>query len=168
MSLLGRAEDDFLAEVRTRRYGTLTYALSTASVEYATVIETNTPRGPMSSTTATKTMPFNDTLETASLTGTGHRNDFAFGEDVSGDEQLVAHDVAEAVVDDLEAVEVDEDHRGRGAGVARHAVDEALELLPEEGAIRQAGERVRDGQLGDEFAQAYEEQMQRLAGARKL
>lgn len=57
------------------------------------------------------------------------------------DEQLVARLVAETVVDRLEAVEVDEEHRG--AGVTGAAAAESLaDPLGEQGAVGQVGERV--------------------------
>ena len=57
------------------------------------------------------------------------------------DQQLVAGLVAQAVVDPLEAVEVDEEHGG--ARVARAAAGEGLaDALGEQGAVGQVGERV--------------------------
>lgn len=57
------------------------------------------------------------------------------------DEEFVAGLVAEAVVDRLEAVEVDEEHGG--AGVAGAAAAEGLaDPLGEQGAVGQVGERV--------------------------
>ena len=56
-------------------------------------------------------------------------------------EQLVAGRVAEAVVDDLEAVEVDEQH-GDAAAAAARMRSSALAGGPEQQAVRQAGQRV--------------------------
>ena len=60
-------------------------------------------------------------------------------------EQLVAVVVPERVVDLLEAVEVDEQHRDRA--LRAHALDRALDALVEERAVRQAGERVVEGEV---------------------
>ena len=61
------------------------------------------------------------------------------------DEELVADGVAQRVVDYLEAVEVEiEDCEGR-VGVAARARDGELEVIHEERAVRQSGERVVEG-----------------------
>ncbi len=60
-----------------------------------------------------------------------------------GHQQLVAGRVAEAVVDDLEAVEVEEQHRRADGGVvALRAPDRLVEAVDEQDAVRQAGEVV--------------------------
>ena len=58
-----------------------------------------------------------------------------------GDEQLVAGVVAEPVVDDLESVEVDEEHRNHRCFVAE-AGERGVEPLDRQRAVRQVGERV--------------------------
>ena len=63
------------------------------------------------------------------------------------DEQLVAGAVAEAVVDDLEAVEVEEQHGdARPALGARQGLREPVD---EERPVGQAGERVVEGLAGE-------------------
>ena len=57
-------------------------------------------------------------------------------------EQLVAGEVPEAVVDQLEAVEVEEQHGEQVAPAAAGPVERALQPLHEEGAVGQAGERI--------------------------
>ena len=58
-------------------------------------------------------------------------------------QQLVADRVAERVVDDLEAVEVEEQHRGAALGVmALRAADRLVEAVDEQHPVRQPGERV--------------------------
>ncbi len=58
-------------------------------------------------------------------------------------QQLVAARVAEAVVDDLEAVQVQEQHRRAGLRVAAlGAADRLVQAVQEQHAVRQAGERV--------------------------
>ena len=60
-----------------------------------------------------------------------------------GDQQPVSHLVAERVVDELEAVEVEEqDRRGGGRVGALGAADRLVEPVEEQHAVRQAGERV--------------------------
>ena len=60
-----------------------------------------------------------------------------------GLQQLVAGVVAERVVDDLEAVEVQEQHRGAALGVvALGAADRLVEAVHEQHAVREAGQRV--------------------------
>ena len=61
-----------------------------------------------------------------------------------GGEQLVAGGVAEAVVDELELVEVEEEHRDRGLAPAGDR-EGVLEPVEEEVAVGQAGERVVEG-----------------------
>jgi hypothetical protein len=56
-------------------------------------------------------------------------------------QQLVAGDVAERVVDVLEAVEVDEQQRHLAA-VAPRALDRGADALAHQGAVRQVGEQV--------------------------
>ena len=54
-----------------------------------------------------------------------------------GDQQLVADVVAERVVDELEAVEVEEQHRGAALGVAAlGAADRLVEAVEEQHAVR--------------------------------
>ena len=63
-------------------------------------------------------------------------------------EDLVAGAVAVAVVDDLEVVEVADDHRHRRAlRSARAQLD--VEALLEAAAVEQAGERVGAGGVGE-------------------
>ena len=57
------------------------------------------------------------------------------------DEQLVAGVVAQAVVDHLEAVDVEEQH-GDLAGAPREAEESLAEAVEEERAIRQTGQRI--------------------------
>ena len=61
-----------------------------------------------------------------------------------GDQELVPDQVSVAVVDDFEAVEVDEEdgHRVPGAHTAQQGV---LQVFEEEEAVRQAGERIVQG-----------------------
>ncbi len=54
------------------------------------------------------------------------------------DQQLVADRVAEAVVDELEAVEVEEQHRAAIAGVALGAAQRELEVVEEHRPVRAA------------------------------
>ena len=56
-------------------------------------------------------------------------------------QQLVAALVAVAVVDDLEAVEVEPEHRG-GAAVAGGQRERVVDAVDEQRAVRQPGERV--------------------------
>ena len=57
--------------------------------------------------------------------------------------QLVAERVAEAVVDDLEAVQVQEEHRGAALRMAAlRAPDRLVQAVEEQDAVREAGERV--------------------------
>ena len=63
-------------------------------------------------------------------------------------EHLVAHGVAEGVVDDLEAVEVDEVHR-EPAPVATRLIDGERQVIQEQLAIRQTRERIVEGELRD-------------------
>ena len=59
------------------------------------------------------------------------------------DQQVVADEVPERVVDDLEAVEVEEQHRRALASFLRHvAAHGVLEAVQEQHAVRQAGQRV--------------------------
>ena len=66
------------------------------------------------------------------------------------DEQLVAGVVAEAVVDDLEAVEVEEEHRHHGPAVAETG-ECGVEPLDRERAVRQVGERVVEGEMTEQL-----------------
>ena len=63
-------------------------------------------------------------------------------------QHLVAGRVAERVVDELEVVEVEVEERDRLAGAAR-ADEVQAQLLLELRAVRQAGERVVVGEVGD-------------------
>ena len=56
-------------------------------------------------------------------------------------DQLVAHGMAERIVDVLEVVEVDIEHRGR-RGAGAHFLDHGLEPLAEENTVGQAAERI--------------------------
>ena len=69
-----------------------------------------------------------------------------------GAQDLVADVVAEAVVDELEAVEVEE-HHGHVVSAPRRPAQGHLEAVHEELAVGQAGERVVDGGVGQPFAQ---------------
>ena len=64
----------------------------------------------------------------------------------SGDEQIVAGAVAEPVVDRLEVVEVEEEHR---RVVGRPACERLADAFGEEPAVRQAGERVVVGLVAE-------------------
>ena len=57
-------------------------------------------------------------------------------------EQLIAGAVAEAVVDHLEAVEVEEQHRHRAVGAAAEALERKLQVVQVEQAAGQSGQRV--------------------------
>ena len=61
-------------------------------------------------------------------------------------QHLVAEVVSPAVVDPLEVVEVDVEQPGRLPLVVPE-LDRVLEPLVEEGAVRQAGQRVVQGEL---------------------
>jgi len=63
-------------------------------------------------------------------------------------EQRIAGGVAEGVVDGLEAVQVDEQHRQRAAAIARH-LDGIGGLLAQQHPVGQAGEQVVMGQQFD-------------------
>ena len=67
-----------------------------------------------------------------------------------GDQQLVAGAVAERVVDDLEVVDVGEQHREAGVGLAA-ALERVGQRAVEERAVGQAGQRIVVG-LVDERA----------------
>ena len=59
------------------------------------------------------------------------------------DEELVAGLVSEAVVDGLEAIEIEVEHReGRGAERPLRALKEVLQAVDEQRSIRQIGERI--------------------------
>ena len=62
-----------------------------------------------------------------------------------GPEQLVADAVAEAVVDDLEPVEVDEQHREAVLGAPLGAAEGAAEQVGEQRAVGEAGQGVVEG-----------------------
>ncbi len=64
-----------------------------------------------------------------------------------GDEHLVADVVAEAVVDDLEPVEVDEEQRQGGVRLAGSG-DGQLELVEQQHPVGQRGQRVVEGEVG--------------------
>src|SRR6185312_11624660 len=64
------------------------------------------------------------------------------------DHERVAGRVAEAVVHELEVVQVDEEHRG-AAPCALRAVDGLAHALLEHGPVGQAGERVVLGDVGE-------------------
>ena len=65
------------------------------------------------------------------------------------DEELVAEDVAEGIVHDLEAVEIEEEHREHRVGVAALLLHGPLQAVHEEGAVRQVRERVVKGVVGE-------------------
>ena len=69
--------------------------------------------------------------------------------DGDGFQQLVADHVSERVVDALEFVDVDIEHRKLPVG--RGVRQFALELFVEQGAVRQIGQRVVMGEVGDAF-----------------
>ena len=60
-------------------------------------------------------------------------------------QQLVPLQVAERIVDHLEAVEVEEEHRAMEVGAAPHPTERMVEPVHEEGAVRQVGERIVEG-----------------------
>lgn len=65
----------------------------------------------------------------------------------SADQHLITGRVAEAIVDFLEAVQVDDGHRHlgvRGVGVAQEIADVQMQTPP----VQQAGERIGDGVVG--------------------
>ena len=64
-------------------------------------------------------------------------------------EELVARFVPQAVVDELEVVEVEKQHGERRFVRPRAAAEAMLNAVEEQQAIRQAGERVGDFALGD-------------------
>src|SRR4051812_48079636 len=64
------------------------------------------------------------------------------------EQDLVAGGVAEAVVDRLEVVEVDEDD-GQADVVAAHAADGVADALGEQRAVGEAGDRVVEGLVGE-------------------
>ena len=57
-------------------------------------------------------------------------------------QEAIADDVAEAVVDQLESIEVDEQHPVVAPGAARALGDRALQQLAEQRAVRQVGQPV--------------------------
>ena len=59
-------------------------------------------------------------------------------------QQLVAALVAEPVVDELEAVDVEPEHRG-GAAVARGERERVVDAVDEQRAVRQPGQRIVEG-----------------------
>ncbi len=61
-------------------------------------------------------------------------------------DQLVADRMAERVVDVLEMVEVDVEHRGR-RGAGAHLLDHRFQPLAEEDAVGQAAERIVHGEM---------------------
>ena len=61
------------------------------------------------------------------------------------DQQLVPDRVAEAVVDELEAVDVEEQHPAAIAGIALGAAQRELQVVEEERSVRESGERVVQG-----------------------
>src|SRR5215211_3216263 len=63
-----------------------------------------------------------------------------------GDQKLVAGGMAEAVVDELEVVEVDEEH-GDGAALLGTAGDGRIQLFLEGDPVRQGGQRVVEGDV---------------------
>ena len=67
---------------------------------------------------------------------------------VTWHEQLVAGRMAERVVDELEAVEVEVEQRD-GLALAARAGERELEVLLQQRAVRQPGERVVVGEVGD-------------------
>jgi hypothetical protein len=74
----------------------------------------------------------------------------ALGQAVSDlQEEPIADLVAEGVVDDLEAVEVQVEHRQAEARLALHALPRVPQPVEEEGAVGQAGERVVEGAVLD-------------------
>jgi hypothetical protein len=70
-----------------------------------------------------------------------------------GAQHLVADRVAEAVVDRLEVVEVDEQHRDE-RGLARALGEQRVQALAQGGAVAQAGQRVLVGQVAQLALQA--------------
>ena len=76
------------------------------------------------------------------------------------DQHIVAGGVAERVVDLLEAVEVELDHRQALAPAVR-ALDQRVEMIGEEGAVVQAGQPVMHGDEGHRIARV--DKLMRLA-----
>ena len=73
----------------------------------------------------------------------GAQADFEAARDA--DEQLVADHVAETVVDDLEAVEVEEEHGEEAVLATLAALDGELQVIHEERAVRQPRQHVVEG-----------------------
>ena len=65
------------------------------------------------------------------------------------DEQLVAGGVAEAVVDRLEVVEVDEQHREVAVACAPTRAERVLDAVAEQRLVGEAGERVVERLVGE-------------------
>src|SRR4029079_11212572 len=61
------------------------------------------------------------------------------------DEELVAREVAQAVVDDLEAVHVDEEDGEAVVGPPGREADRLAEAVEEEGAVGKAGQGIVEG-----------------------
>ena len=75
----------------------------------------------------------------------------AFGHPVGrADQELVADVVTKCVVDVLETIQIDEQHRHRAAGASR-ALDGAIELLTKAGTVRQSGQGVVVGAKPEVF-----------------
>ncbi|MNN38675.1 hypothetical protein D3C81_1526830 [compost metagenome] len=97
----------------------------------------------------------------------------AGGQALRGDlEQFIANLVPEAVIDECELVEVEEGNRGQLA-VAFGMQDRLLHAIVEQGAIRQAGQRIVRGleldfrfmqfAFGDGFDRTFEKQQGAIA-----
>jgi hypothetical protein len=67
-----------------------------------------------------------------------------------GAKQLVADDMAEQVVGLLEMIEVDAE-QGEAVAVGLRLVDGLGEMIDERGAVRQSGEIIVMGEMGDVF-----------------
>ena len=61
-------------------------------------------------------------------------------------DQLVADMMAERIVDVLEVVEVDVEHRG-GCGAVAHLLDHRFQPLAEKDAVGQAAQRIVHGEM---------------------
>ena len=62
-------------------------------------------------------------------------------------QHLVAGEVAEAVVDDLEAVDVEVEQGATPAGFLAQAPEDVVEPFAQKAAVRQAGQRIVHGVL---------------------
>jgi len=81
-------------------------------------------------------------------------------------EQLVAHRVAEAVVDDLEAVKIEIERReSAAAALCFELLEAASETLHEDGAVAKAGQRIAESRAAEalRFARSLGRRSQSIA-----